>query len=484
MKRMKTWLALLMSAAMIGGGTSCGLMENIDPNQEPESKTLEEMPGQTTAPTETTVTTTTTTEEVIVNPTVHMIAVGDNLVQTYVYRAAQNWAGGTGYDFTKSYENIAPLVAAADVAAINQETLICGGDYEISGSNFNFNSPVELGDELVEIGFDVFTLANNHVLDKGINGLASSLDYWDSMMSKHPILATGAYRDTTDQNQIRIQEVNGMKIAYLCYAEHLNGYSIPADSPMKVSMTSDEALIERQIREANEMADAVIVQAHWGWEDSHDVAPAVKDLANKMVQWGADVVLGGHSHTAETMEYITRVDGSRGFVFYSLGNFISAQTDNFNVVGEMGDFNLTLDMTTGELIVSDVKCIPIITHYDNGQFGNLRLYPYYMYTAELANSHGLPYAPMGTAKAFNMDVINNIINANIPAEFQQLSEPEWLANGASTAEMTFSKETPSVSVSPVQTDFAAETTAVTTETALTVMALTSTTSTVTIASTT
>ena len=69
----------------------------------------------------------------------------------------------------------------------------------------------------------------------------------------------------------------------------------------------------------------------------------------------------------------------------------------------------------------NVGCIPVITHYDNGSFANLRLYPYNMYTPELAASHGLPYAPMGTAKTFNMDVVNWIINENIPAEFQRLN---------------------------------------------------------------
>lgn len=415
-------IALLLSAAMFCGLAGCEkIIVNSGADNHPNVSGGTMAPIQTTAPT-----TTSTTVEVIPNPTVHMVAVGDNLVQTGVYRAAQNWASDGTYDFTKTYENIAPLVQAADVAIINQETLICGGNFEISGSGFNFNSPVQLGDEMVKIGFDVFTLANNHIRDKGMDGLVSCMDYWDEMMQKHDILAYGVYRDAADRDNIRVREVNGMKIAYLGYAEHLNGYKIAADSPITVSFTSDEALIERQIKEAKEIADAVIVQAHWGAEDTHNVVPAVKELANKMVLWGADVVLGGHSHTAQTMEYITREDGSKGFVFYSLGNFISAQTDNFNCVGEMGDFQLTKDLTTGELIVSDVKCIPIITHYDNGKFANLRLYPYYMYTPELANSHGLPYAPLGTAKSFNMDVINKIIDANIPAEFQYLEEPTWL----------------------------------------------------------
>lgn len=410
----KILLACLTTAAMLWC-SGCGLVEDITPSSSGSANNVT-LPTTTEA----TTTTTETTTVVLEDPTVHFLAVGDNLVQTHVYRSAQAWATDGTYDFTKTYENVAPLIAAADVAIINQETLICGGDYEISGSNFNFNSPVELGDELVEIGFDVFTLANNHLLDKRIDGLLSSLDYWDAMADEHGILAVGAYRNAEDQNRIRVQEVNGMKIAYLSYTEHLNGYSIPSDSPVKIGFTTDEALIERQIKEANEIADAVIVSAHWGNEDTHTVAERVYTLADKMIQWGADVILGGHSHTAQTMEYITREDGTKGFVFYSLGNFVSAQTDNFNMIGEMGEFDLTLDLETGELIVENVQCTPVITHYDDAQRTNLRLYPYNMYTAELADSHGVPYAPLGTAKSFGMDVINRIVEANIPEEFRNL----------------------------------------------------------------
>lgn len=416
MKRTPRILIACLSAATMLWCCGCSLVEDINVSSSVNS-------GVTTLPTTTVPTTTTTTETtqaVLENPTVHFLAVGDNLVQTHVYRSAQAWAADGTYDFTKTYENVAPIIAAADVAIINQETLICGGDYEISGSNFNFNSPVELGDEMVEIGFDVFTLANNHLLDKRIDGLLSSLDYWDAMADEHGILAVGAYRDSIDQSNIRVQEVNGMKIAYLSYTEHLNGYSIPADSPVKIGMTDDVALIESQIKEAKEIADAVIVAAHWGNEDTHTVAERVYTLAEQMIEWGADVILGGHSHTAQTMEYITREDGTSGFVFYSLGNFVSAQTDNFNMVGEMGEFDLTLDLETGELVIENVQCTPVITHYDDAQRTNLRLYPYNMYTEELADGHGLPYAPLGTAKTFSMDVIDAIIEANIPEEFRNL----------------------------------------------------------------
>ena len=352
----------LMSLSLLLIFGSCAASDLPNQGMEPISSAETEETAPVTLPTSTTVISTTTEPPIPPDITVNMLAVGDNLVQTYVYLAAQaQSADGVSYNFAPLYENIKPIVQAADVAVFNQETLICGGDYEVSGSNFNFNSPVELGDAMVDVGFDIFTIANNHMLDKTIYGLESSLDYWDGMMQKYPILAVGAYRNEEDQNRIRVQEVNGMKIAYLAYTEHLNGYSIPADSPIRIGDTEDEALIERQIKEAKEIADAVVVAAHWGTEDTHIVRDDVKELAQKMVNWGADVILGSHPHTAQTMEYLEREDGTMGFVYYSLGNFISAQTDNFNMIGEMGTFDLVKDGATGKVSVLNVGCIPVIT---------------------------------------------------------------------------------------------------------------------------
>ena len=408
-------LSMLLCLTACSGKPGPQAIESIEPVETDSTVPV-------TLASETTVITTTTEPVVPPDIKVNMLAVGDNLVQTYVYKAAQARAvNGEEYNFTPLYENIKPIVEAADVAVINQETIICGDGYEISGSGFNFCSPPVLGDTMVEMGFDIFTLANNHMLDRGAEGLEASINYWDSMMHKYPILALGAYRGPNDQETIRVQDINGMRIAYLAYTESLNGYEIPDYSELRVGRTWDENLMERQIKRAKEVADAVVVAAHWGDEDTNIVRPGVRELAQKLIGWGADVILGSHPHTAETMEYLTREDGTQGFVFYSLGNLISAQTDNFNVVGEMAKFNLVKNGETGAVTVEDIGVMPVITHYED-TFSNLRLYPYNQYTPELANSHALPYthAPGETAKDFSMDVINAIVDNNIPKEYQWL----------------------------------------------------------------
>lgn len=356
---------------------------------------------------------------------VHVVAAGDNLIHYSVYKNAEAYAGGAGYDFKPIYKNVKSIIESADVAVLNQETIISQSN-EVRGANGGallFNSPPEVADAVIDLGFDVFTMANNHLLDYGAQGLTESINFWNARAAESNLTVLGAYLNEEDANNIRIREVNGVKIAFLAYAEHINGFSIPEDSSLRVVMNSEEEVIERQIREASQLADAVIVSAHWGVEDTNVVSQDRIDLANKMVNWGADVILGCHTHTAETMEWITREDGSRGFVFYSMGNFVCAQTDNFNLVGELPDFDIVVDGETNEVTLENVGVIPTIVHYDDGNFSNMRIYSYSQYTPELAAGHGVPYAiPQGTYRDFGWDVVNRIIDEAIPEEFRKLDK--------------------------------------------------------------
>ena len=353
--------------------------------------------------------------------TINVVAVGDNLVQQFVYQSAQaHSTDGTGYNFDYCYENVKPLIDG-DLNIINQETLICGDGFEISGSNFNFNSPVELGDAVVGMGFNVITMCNNHVLDKGESGLSACMDYWDGKMQEYPdILACGVYRDYVDMQHIRTKEVNGKTVAFLSYTENTNGYSLSANQEMEIIYTSQEDVIQQQIAAAKQVADIVVVTCHWGVEDTFNVTDCVKALAQKIINWGGDVIIGTHPHVAQTMEYLTRPDGTHGFVFYSLGNFISAQTDNMNLVGELADFDLVAK-ADGTVTVENVQVSPVITQYDDARLSNLRLYPYSMYTEELAAQHGLPYCSSSTGPSYQvwgMDKIREMFDSSVPEQFR------------------------------------------------------------------
>lgn len=409
--------ALAVLLAIVAGGIGCGTIvgkANNDPQGASEAE-------GTTVPEETTEEQTTLPPDKVV----HVTAAGDNLIHHSVMVNAREHAGGSGYDFKPLYSEVKYLIQDADVAVLNQETVISESN-EVRGAEGGvliFNSPPEVADAVIDLGFDVFTMANNHLLDMGTSGLEESINFWNRKAVENDLTVLGAYLDEEDANTIRVREVNGVKIAFLAYAEHINGFdALLDDVPLRVIKNDEEDVIERQIKQARQIADAVIVSAHWGAEDTTIVSDDRIELANKMVEWGADVILGCHTHTAQTMEWIERDDGTKGFVYYSMGNFICAQTDNFNVVGELADFDIVIDGTTGELRLEDVGCIPTIVHYES-EFSNMKIYPYSKYSPELAERHGLPYAvPRGTYTDFGWDVINDIIDEVIPTEFRKLDK--------------------------------------------------------------
>ena len=330
-----------------------------------------EAPVDTSTPAE-------TTTEPLPTVSVSFLSVGDNLIHDGIYQQANKRAGGNGYDFSYCYKNIAPDVAAADVATINQETIISKSN-KPSGYPL-FNSPHEVGDEIAKIGFDVIAMANNHMIDKGAKGLSEAIDYWDSVDG---VVRTGAYKNEEDLNKVEYIESNGLKIGLVGVTQYTNGLSLPKDSELKIIYSADEDIIERKIKNAKENCDMVLVNIHWGNEYQTTPTQAQKDLASKMANWGADVIIGHHPHVIQPVEFIEKADGTRTLVAYSLGNFISQQNIPARVVGGMLRYTVTKDFNTGKLTVNEVKFEPIVTHYVNGSH-DVQIFKLSQYNDDLA----------------------------------------------------------------------------------------------------
>lgn len=311
--------------------------------------------------------------------TVSFCAVGDNLIHSPIYYQA---FGENGYDFTAAYEGVADIIAGADIAVINQETLICNDMYEPSNYPF-FNSPTALGDHMTELGFDVFTLANNHCLDYGERGLAYSLDYWESRNA----LTAGVYRNEADKNDIRTAEFGGITFSFLSYTESLNGLSLPAASEMVIGDANDLGGMLSDVRAAKGLSDVCVVALHWGVEGSGVIEDKQREYARELAEAGADIIIGNHPHVLRDIEMIEKPNGET-LCAYSLGNFISAQNSGANLVSCILEFNVTFTDGSDAPVISDVRLTPIVTHYDHG-YANLKLYKLSDYTPELAEAHGV-----------------------------------------------------------------------------------------------
>ncbi len=330
------------------------------------------------------------------------VAVGDNLIHDTIYEQAKA-RSSTGYDFSDAYERIADLIEEPDVAILNQETII-STEHNVSSYPM-FNSPVEVGEEMLEIGFDVFNIATNHSIDCGEKGLISAINFW----KEKDALAVGAYLNHEDFQNIRMHEVNGVKIAYLGFTELTNGLSLPDDSEVVLVRASEETRIQQRILKAKEIADFVIVNAHWGNEYTHEPTENQRQLAEKMASWGADVIIGTHPHVIQPVEYIENENGRKTLVAYSLGNFISAQNRGPRMLGGMLNFEIVKNNTTGTIAIENVKFSGVVTHYGYG-YSNIRVYPLADYTEELASNHGVLSKTSDFSLQYLYDILNEVID--------------------------------------------------------------------------
>ncbi|MFA5659502.1 MAG: CapA family protein [Oscillospiraceae bacterium] len=343
------------------------------------------------------------------DPVVRVIAVGDNLIHSSIYKQAAARAADGGYDFDYAYQYVEGLIAPADIAVLNQETPIANDEFEPSNYPL-FNSPTQLGDKMIDMGFNAVSHCNNHILDKGEKGLLATLDYWKS----RNILVYGAYRNEAELNTIPVMEVNGIKFSFVGFMEHTNGLYLPKGSEARLVYTSEPDELERLIKKAGDASDVVVVSVHWGDETSNIIADRQKELAGKFVEWGADLIIGTQPHTVQSMEYLDKPDGGQAFAAYSLGNFISAQNRNLQLVGLVMDLKVTKSLETGRVSITEVKAIPVITHYGAGYSG-VTVYPYSLYSADLAKAHGIHgIRPEST---FDMEYINKLLKDNVPEKF-------------------------------------------------------------------
>lgn len=245
-----------------------------------------------------------------------LAAVGDVLIHSSIYKDART---GSGYDFSRMFEPVKSCIEDADLAIANQESMIGGEALGLSDYP-RFNSPFEVGDALKAVGFDAVGMANNHTMDRGEAAIASAIAHWDEL----GIVRVGAYTSETDRDRIRVVERGGIAIALLAYTYGTNGIPLPENKPYLVNLIDSGKLVS-DIRKARELADAVVVQLHFGQEYADLPDEKQKQIAREAAEAGADIIIGHHPHVLQPMEWITTASGRKTFVAYSLGNFLAGQ---------------------------------------------------------------------------------------------------------------------------------------------------------------
>lgn len=288
------------------------------------------------------------TPETVEEARVTLMALGDDLIHNCVYWSAETADGG--YDFTSFFDDIRPVVQQYDLACINQETILVQDRAQIS-SYPDFGSPLEVADALADAGFDIVTLASNHCYDKFETGITDTLSYF---RDTYPQITTlGVHDSEADAEAIPVIEKNGIRIALLNFTYGLNS-TLPTQSWM-VDTLFDEDTVRSRIEQAKADADFVIVFPHWGTEDARTPDNSQLTWAQLMADAGADLIIGGHTHTLQPVELLTASDGRDVPVYYSLGNFLSHQTEAVNLLGGMACVTIVKDTDGARVEEYDLK---------------------------------------------------------------------------------------------------------------------------------
>ncbi len=278
-------------------------------------------------------------------------AMGDMLPHDSVVAQAKT---ADGYDFSGYFTAIKSLYTGSDAVFCNAESPSAGAAFGISGYPA-FNAPTEFARDVAGAGCNVINLANNHMADKGQAALNATVDEWQKLK---PLAVAGANRSAEEQNQVRYFEKNGLKVAFVAFADFSN---VALPQPYSVNLYHDRGLVERLVREARLQADVVLASMHWGTEDTHVVNADQRAAARLLADLGVDVIVGTGPHVLQPVEWLERPDGGKTLVWYSIGNMLSSQLQSNQLTGGVALFKAT-KKDTG-VIISDVQFKPTFMSY-------------------------------------------------------------------------------------------------------------------------
>ncbi|WP_232700041.1 CapA family protein [Brevibacillus daliensis] len=288
-----------------------------------------------------------------------LFSVGDIMVHQEQLDAAYQ-PETRSYHFNPSFSQVKPILMQADIVMGNLETTLSGSERTYSGYP-EFNTPDSLVEALKDAGFTVVTTANNHSLDRRNQGVIRTRE----VLKQKNILSTGTFTSQEERDTPLLLQQNDIVIAFLSYTYGTNGIPLPKNKPFAVNLYQPQ-LVKQDIARAKSMgADLVITSLHFGAEYQRLPNEEQKRMARETFEAGSDLIIGHHPHVIQPYEWLIeqKKDGPdrKGFVIYSLGNFISAQRWDYKDVGGILQVVITKKGESTQITQADF--LPTYVHF-------------------------------------------------------------------------------------------------------------------------
>jgi len=254
-------------------------------------------------------------------------AVAGDVIPHGAVRAAAAAAGDGAQGWSALFADVADVFQRADFGFVNLETPVAP-QHSRGTKEFMFDAPIALVDALKASGVKIVSSANNHMMDQGWAGFAETREH----LRERGMLFAGT-GDTAQQSwQPVITEANGIKVGWLGMTRWLNGNRNPdKDDQPHVNFFpypgeagdapgQDEAGVLDVVKKARSQCDFLVVSIHWGTEYATAPRPEDVEMAHKMLDAGASVIVGHHPHVLQPVETYKTADGRDTVIFYSLAH--------------------------------------------------------------------------------------------------------------------------------------------------------------------
>ena len=275
------------------------------------------------------------------------------------------------YDFKYVFEDLKITMKKSNINFYSQQSILGGKELGISYYS-NYNSPIDLGEAMVDIGFNMISLANYHAYDKGITGIMNSLDFWD----KNNVVYSGTSISEEKRNSNNIITKNNIKIGLLAYTM---GTDTVFNESYEINVY-DKEIVKSDVETLKEKTDIIIVSMDWGNTGLFEVNSTQKEIANYLSELGVDIVVGNTGYSIQPIEKINNT-----LILYSLGNLLSGHILADSRISAVVDLKLNMS------IKDDVKTIQfsdinvLLTYAYNNDTMNYRVIPFNKLTNQLYN---------------------------------------------------------------------------------------------------
>lgn len=275
------------------------------------------------------------------------------------------------YDFKYVFEDLKTTMKKSNINFYSQQSILGGKELGISYYS-NYNSPIDLGEAMVDIGFNMISLANYHAYDKGITGIMNSLDFWD----KNNVVYSGTSISEEKRNSNNIITKNNIKIGLLAYTM---GTDTVFNESYEINVY-DKEIVKSDVETLKEKTDIIIVSMDWGNTGLLEVNSTQKEIANYLSELGVDIVVGNTGYSIQPIEKINNT-----LILYSLGNLLSGHILADSRISAVVDLKLNMN------IKDDVKTIQfsdinvLLTYAYNNDTMNYRVIPFNKLTNQLYN---------------------------------------------------------------------------------------------------